>query len=74
MSAARVRLSPNITTAARSAARSVRVTAWSAKGRNDGNRWVDAIAVVKGRNETNSKSSRLSRMSPRSVALTNRVM
>ena len=46
------------------------MTAWSAKGRNDGNKWVAAIAVVKGRNETNSRSSRLIRMSPRSVALT----
>jgi len=37
------------------------------------NRWVAAIAVVNGRNETNSRSTRFSRMRSESAALMNRV-
>jgi hypothetical protein len=53
MSDARVRLRPNRTAATRSAELET-VTSW--RLRFDSNKWVAAMAVVKGRNETNSRS------------------
>ena len=47
------------------------MTSW--KVRFDANRWVAAIAVVNGRNETNSKSIRFRRVRSGSAALMNRV-
>jgi hypothetical protein len=44
-------LSPNKTTATRSATPAYPISRFS-KERNETNRWVAAIAVVKGRNET----------------------
>jgi len=70
MSAARVRLRPNTTTATRSAGLET-VISW--KDRFDANRWVAAIAVVNGRNETNSSSIRFSRTRSASAAWMNRV-
>ena len=70
MSAARVRLRPNTTAATRSVGLET-VTSW--KDRFDANRWVAAIAVVKGRNETNSSSIRFRRIRSGSAALMNRV-
>jgi hypothetical protein len=45
----------------------------SRKERFDANRWVAAIAVVNGRNETSSRSIRFRRMRSGSAALMNRV-
>ena len=59
MSAARVRLRPNTTAATRSAEVEMVI---SCRVRFDANRWVAAIAVVNGRNETNSRSIRFRRM------------
>jgi hypothetical protein len=71
MSAASVKLRPNKTAATRSVGLET-LTSW--RLRFDANKCVAAIAVVKGRNEANSRSRRLRRMSSGSAALRNRVM
>jgi hypothetical protein len=71
MSAARVKLRPNRTAATRSVGLEILIS-W--RLRFDANKCVAAMAVVKGRNETNSRSTRLSRMRSGSAALRNRVM
>jgi hypothetical protein len=70
MSAARVKLTPNTTAATRSAVVEM-VMSWRVTF--DANRWMAAIPVVNGRNETNSRSIRFRRIRSASAALTNRV-
>jgi hypothetical protein len=65
-------LSPHTTAATRSA--SPGPAAWLSKARNDAKRWVAAIAVVHGMNDTDSCSVRFRHMRAGSAALMNRVV